>query len=399
MKICIINSIYPPYHRGGAEQVVVQTAEGLIDAGHQVVVITSTPESEGTSYENRARVHRLISPNIFFYTDAHKHGFFSRLLWHAIDIFNISAANKIRNILQKETPDIVHTHNLMGMSFLISRVIKRLGIRHIHTVHDVQLVEPSGIIFKEKEHTWRYTGVPTRIYTWLMRALMGSPDVVISPSQFLKNFYSSRGFFRNSHIAILRNPMTFSPKARQPRENKKPLRILYIGQLEKHKGVDILMNAFESLTRREHCTVELHIVGGGSALSDIQRRATGFNHIHIHGRVERALLPALFETMDVTVVPSLCYENSPTVIFESLAFGLPIIASNIEGVAELIKEGENGMTFPTGDDRALANVLSWCADHPATVAAMQQKTNQSLIGLSRDEYIGTLIQFYKGNLS
>jgi hypothetical protein len=71
-------------------------------------------------------------------------------LWHIIDIFHFASKNKIRQILQTEKPDLVHTHNLMGLGFLIPRLIKKMGLRYIHTVHDVQLVEPSGIILKQK---------------------------------------------------------------------------------------------------------------------------------------------------------------------------------------------------------------------------------------------------------
>ncbi|PIR73970.1 MAG: hypothetical protein COU35_04925 [Candidatus Magasanikbacteria bacterium CG10_big_fil_rev_8_21_14_0_10_47_10] len=394
MKICLINNIYPPYHRGGAEQVVVKTVEGLVAAGHDVVVITSTPDSAGVTRESGATIYRIRVPNIFFYTNAHEHGFLTRFLWHVIDIANLSCSHTIRTILNTERPDIVHTHNLMGLSFLIPRTIQNMKIRHIHTVHDVQLVEPSGIIYKEKETSWRYTGFPTKIYTWLMKHLMGSPQVVISPSQFLKNFYSSRGFFPSSHLAIVRNPMTFHPAASHAREAHSTVRFLYIGQLEKHKGVETLIEAFRAIPTS---SAELHIVGGGAALESIRTAANDMYDMHVHGRVEREDLPRLFSRMDMTVVPSLCYENSPTVIFESLAFGLPVIASNIEGVAELIQEGENGLTFPAGDAAALASVMLWCVAHTDAVVAMQQKTNQSLIGLSRDEYIGRLEEFYQNN--
>ena len=174
MKVCIINNLYPPYTRGGAEQVVVKTVEGLLLAGHTVVVITTAPKTTISSpYEGEVRrgsnmpvIYRVTPRNLFFYTDAHQHNFFARLVWHSIDIFHISSMRYVEEILKKEKPDVVHTHNLMGMSFLIPRMIRRLGIRHVHTVHDVQLVEPSGIIRKSKEKTWRYQGFHVQLYSW-----------------------------------------------------------------------------------------------------------------------------------------------------------------------------------------------------------------------------------------
>jgi len=66
----------------------------------------------------------------------------------------------------------------------------------------------------------------------------------------------------------------------------------------------------------------------------------------------------IISKMDVLVVPSLCYENSPTVIYEILALGLPVLAANIGGVAELISEGKNGWTYPAGDFKTLSKKIT-----------------------------------------
>ncbi|PIR61049.1 MAG: hypothetical protein COU68_01500, partial [Candidatus Pacebacteria bacterium CG10_big_fil_rev_8_21_14_0_10_45_6] len=155
MKICIINNIYPPYERGGAEQVVVRTVEGLRDAGHEVVVISSSPKGDEFEETENLKIYRTQPGNIFFYTKAHNHNVFSRFVWHVRDMFNGSVASWVQNILRQEQPDIVHTHNLMGLSFLIPRAIRKLNLPHIHTVHDVQLVEPSAMILKLNEHSFR----------------------------------------------------------------------------------------------------------------------------------------------------------------------------------------------------------------------------------------------------
>jgi len=198
MKICIINNLYPPLSRGGAEQVVEKTVGALESAGHEVVLVTLGEEGAGSVAPlqlptkrggTNVSTYAYRPKNLFFYTDAHKHSFFARLLWHVVDMFHVGSARFVRDVLEKEQPDVVHTHNLMGPGFLIPRAIRQLGIRHVHTVHDVQLVEPSGIILKARESSFRYNGLPTKLYVATMRKLMGSPDVVISPSKFLLNFY------------------------------------------------------------------------------------------------------------------------------------------------------------------------------------------------------------------
>jgi glycosyltransferase involved in cell wall biosynthesis len=393
MKVCVINNLYPPYVRGGAEQVVVKTVEGLLAEGHTVTVITSTPQGDYCERQGeRFIICRFRPRNVFFYTDAHRHGAVLRALWHIINLFHIGAARRVRQILLEQKPDVVHTHNLMGLSFLIPRTIRRLAIRHIHTVHDVQLVEPSGIIRKIEERSFRYTGLHIMVYSALLRFLVGSPHVVISPSQFLLNFYESRRFFRESKRVVLRNPVTTDLHPLQKSDHRE-VQFLYLGQIEEHKGIVFLAETFLRFLREGGRGV-LHIAGAGSQAERLKEFARGRHTILLHGKIAREDLPKLFATADVTVVPSLCYENSPTVIFESFSFGVPVLASNVEGIAELIQEGENGMTFATENQVSLLEKLRWCAEHHDALHRMSAKTAASLAGLSQGEYVGKLLGLY-----
>jgi glycosyltransferase involved in cell wall biosynthesis len=401
MKVCVINNLYPPLARGGAEQVVEKTVEALLESGHEVVLVTLGASTQVLKYssDSSLRTHTYIPKNLFFYTDAHKHSFMSRMLWHVVDMFHIGSARFVQSVLEKEKPDVVHTHNLMGLGFLIPRAIRKLGIRHVHTVHDVQLVEPSGIILKQREESFRYKGFPTKLYVAIMRWLMGSPDVVISPSKFLLNFYREWKFFSKSDFVQLRNPMTFGIRRQQTayyglQPSDSAFRFFYVGQVEEHKGVEFLVKTFVDFSKiNPDC--ELHIVGDGSRLKAVRELAEGEERIVIHGRVGRDALPGLFDQADVVIAPSLCYENSPTVIFESFAFGVPVLASNIEGIAELIEEGKNGMTFEAGDSKSLQKKLTWCVSNSEEVAKMGERTGEFLEAFSVEGYVGELEGLYR----
>jgi glycosyltransferase involved in cell wall biosynthesis len=408
MKICIINNLYPPLSRGGAEQVVEKTVGALESAGHEVVLVTlgeeggvstTTPSLPLKRGGTNVSTYTYRPKNLFFYTDAHKHSFFARLLWHVIDMFHTGSARFVRDVLEKEKPDVVHTHNLMGLGFLIPRAIRRLEIPHVHTVHDVQLVEPSGIILKQREDSFRYRGFPTKCYVAIMRTLMGSPDVVISPSKFLLNFYKQWHFFPRSEFVQLRNPLTVGPYVAPESIDTNcanVFRFFYIGQVEEHKGVEFLVHTFLTFLS-EYPACELHIVGDGALLDTIRDLAEKNTKIIIHGRVGRDALPALFAQADVVVAPSLCYENSPTVIFESFAFGVPVLASNIEGIAELIEEGKNGMTFVAGDEVSLKETLAWCQNNREQVRIMGKRTGEFLNEFSVEGYVGELEGLYQDN--
>ena len=188
MKICLIHNLYEPYARGGAEQVVKATIDFLLAKDYEVVLFTLTPDKEEILENGNLKIFYLKQKNIFSYFDLSKHNFLFKFVWHILNIFNFSIAKKVFKILQQEKPDVVHTHNLMGLSFLLPKVIRKLKIKHIHTVHDVQLVEPSGIIIKSKENNYRYKCPPIKIYRFLMKTLMGSPEIVVSPTTFLLDF-------------------------------------------------------------------------------------------------------------------------------------------------------------------------------------------------------------------
>ncbi len=396
MKICLINNLYPPHARGGAEQVVRKTVEGLLDDGHNVVLITTSPEGDYVWKEGKLNIYRFRPRNLFFYTEAHERGWLARLFWHFFDMFHIGSARYIKHILEKEKPDVVHTHNLMGVGFLVPRVIRKLGIRHLHHVHDVQLVEPSGIILKSMESDWRYTGFHIRAYTWVMKKLMGSPDVVISPSDFLQEFYRTRGFFVGSKLVVLRNPLTLDIQERNSESADYIFRFLYLGQVEEHKGVRYLIDAFKEFSLSFPNLVKLHVVGDGSLFEEIKKNTINESDILMFGRVGRENLPDIFRDVDMTIVPSLCYENSPTVVFESFAFGVPVLASDIEGIAELIEEGENGMTFSSGSVEGLISKMKWCVKNRDSVRKMGGNTYATLHALSQETYIERLVELYEG---
>jgi glycosyltransferase involved in cell wall biosynthesis len=372
MKICIINNIYPPYHRGGAEQVVVQTVKSLRERGHSVIVITSTPHQDETVEENGVRIYRINPKNSYFYTDAHTHGVLSRIRWHIENIWNAYVAARVDAIIMQEKPDVVHTHNLIGLSFLIPKRIRARNIRHVHTIHDVQLVEPSAMILKTREKSFRYHGPHTALYSFITKQLLGSPDVIISPSKFLLDFYLARGFFPDSRRLVIRNPLTFSHAIADEKQVTPILTMVYAGQIEYHKGVTVLIDALQKIRSDFQNNVVLHIAGNGSQLQEIKKLAEHRTNIIIHGRVEREVLGELYRQADITIVPSLCYENSPTVIFESFSFHVPVLASRIEGIAELIEEGRNGIMFEAGNVSELAQKIEWCVAHREDLQNMRE---------------------------
>lgn len=359
MKIGIVSNLYRPYSRGGAEIVARRVAQELYRRGHEIFVISSMPYEGVTSLHESVtsnqveRVYRFYPLNLYhILRDCHT-PFFLRAIWHLVDMFNPMTGNAVRRILEREKPDVVLTHNMKGLGLQGFRAIRASGIRQIHTLHDVQLSIPSGLLLAGQEDSWQNTSWLRTWYERQVQRITGSPEVVISPSKFLADFYTDRGFFKESQVRVMPNPAPDIPPRQRDHKEKKTLRLLFAGQLERHKGVMQLLDVVSSFKGR----VELHIAGEGSLTNYVMRRSQRDRHIHYHGFVSFENLVKLFDIVDVTVVPSLCYENSPTVIYESFKAGVPVIASKIGGVGELVRDGENGLLIPSGDKKALQKAV------------------------------------------
>src|SRR3989344_4987225 len=185
MKICLIHSLYSPYTRGGAEVVVDIIVKELLKLNHDIILITLGRKS-GVQREGRMTICRLNPLNVFSFIDINQRSIWLRFIWLPLDVFNIFSYLAVKKILKKENPKAVMTHNLKGLGFLIPKAIKKTGIPHWHTVHDVQLARPSGLILYGQEKPFL---ILDKIYEKICRYLFGNPDLVISPSEWLMNYY------------------------------------------------------------------------------------------------------------------------------------------------------------------------------------------------------------------
>ena len=108
MKFCLINNLYKPCSRGGAEKVVEITAKGLRNAGHNVFIITTSVRRRSYAEEiDGIKVYRIYSPNLATYYNIQKLPKFLRVFWHFFDMFNFLAASDVVKIIDQETNQLV----------------------------------------------------------------------------------------------------------------------------------------------------------------------------------------------------------------------------------------------------------------------------------------------------
>ncbi len=352
MKRVIISSLYSPYVRGGAEQVAASHATGYQQADDEVTVMALQPWTGWRSLwpthaaQNGVVIYRWFALNLFSYITIDRHPLWQRLVWHAIDLVNPHSYLVLRRLLKQLRPDEVEVHIAKGLGYSIFAAIRASGIPWRLVLHDVQYVVPSGRLLVGQEGILRAWWC--RLYAALCRALIGSPTEVLSPSRWLMDFYTQRKFFKRSRPTVELafgqlppvKPLTLTPPG-------DPAQLLFVGQIEAHKGIEWLIHALKSYELRITNyklgeKFHLDIVGSGSRLAAVRQLVAGDERFTIWGPVAAEQLTEFFQRTDFTLVPSRCYENAPTIIVASLRHGVPVIAVAIGGIPEMIAVGING---------------------------------------------------------
>lgn len=192
------------------------------------------------------------------------------------------------------------------------------------------------------------------------------PDAVIAPSRFLAD--QMRAYVPPERLHVSHLGLDLTPFSGIQRHNERhSLRLGFIGQIAPHKGVHLLIAAFQQLQARSR-SIELHIYGGLTAnptyVTRLRRLAGKDARIHFHGRIENTSVPETLADLDVAVVPSTWYENSPLMILEAHAAGTPVVTANIGGMAELVRDGVDGLHFRFNDATDLARALQRLIDEP-----------------------------------
>ena len=384
MKICLINNLYKPFNRGGAERIVELTARGLHHRGHRVTVIATRPLFAARTPGSDSGLKMIRFRSLFY--NLHSIPKWLRLFWHVIDLIDLNAYYKLRRIFEKEKFDLVITHNMQGIGLLGLRAVKSSGIKHIHVLHDIQLLHPSGMMVWGRENIMDRPF--TKVYYRLTRRIIGSPRFVISPSRWLLDEYTKRNFFEKSQCQVLRNPVAASEPISAP-DNHTTIRFLYVGHLTREKGAYLLMEAFK-LLKDYYSQFDLRLTMVGQIFNPDVSNNFIFSGVTLTGLLDsHKKLMRLMAASDCLVFPSLIYENSPTAIYEAASLGLPFIASRLGGTEELAREF-GGIMFTPGDSGDLVRKIEWFLSHREMAELQAMPNRNKITAYSVDQYLKTL---------
>ena len=195
-------------------------------------------------------------------------------------------------------------------------------------------------------------------------------DLMICPSKFLQETHVRHGFAASRTVHL---PQGALLQPQWPHKKKTDGRIVfvYLGHIAYRKGLDLLVRAFNTLG--DQTPVELHIHGINSEpryLEQILATVPAGKKVVYHGEYVPAEMPAILANADVAVVPSRG-ENYPFVIREILHQGVPVVASDVAGIPEIVVDGKNGRLFRNEDHQHLGRILQEFLEKPSLVDSLR----------------------------
>lgn len=394
MKICLITRFYKPHVRGGAEIYVGAIAEKLKEKGHEVSVITLSNINRGYVEKINGVIINRINPLNFYNPYSVDQPLPLKFIYHTVDLFNLHSYLLVKNILSKEKPDVVHIHTYKGLSASVFKAVKDLNIPLIYTAHDFASLCVKTDLLRCDHSVCKDPRVPCKIYNRIHKNLLNKKvDLLTAPSRFVIDKLRSNGLFHNIETSVIPNAVELFNERVKKDYNK--LDLVYVGSLSRHKGPDILIRAFKEI---EGDNLRLHILGRGPDEGELRRLAEGDERITFHGFLSGDKLMDMYRMANVTVVPSIWYDNSPMVIYESLMNSTPAIASRIGGIPELVRDGYNGFLFEPGSVNGLRRILEEISDDPSILKELERNAYESSQGYSIEDHVKKLEEIYRGLL-
>ena len=420
MKVLFALHQFFPDHGAGVETVTLGIAKELKARGHEPYVLAakrSFPESDLRPYEvedyeyGGIPVRRIGRPEEGFSRSYH------------LNYRNEEMARKVREYVREVAPDVVHAMHLQGLSADALKVFKEFGVPVVFTATDFWTVCPvvdlrrhDGVMCEGPELRHCVRCIVSRSPGSRMEsAIKMAPDAALKAAGALSRTPLSRSFLPLRQVRDLRGRpgyirermrhvdrvIAYTRLARSlllangvgkektlvstygidtsnitaPANRNEPpsLRIGFVGTLAPHKGCDILVRAFRELPPELDATLTVHgdLERYASYTDELRRVAGDDAGISFAGPFPREKIGYVLSEIDVLVVPSRWYENAPGVIYEAFAAGVPVVATDLGGLSEIVRNEENGLLFGLEDHRDLARQLRRLGEEPGLLERLR----------------------------
>jgi len=388
MKIALLNALYEPYRFGGAERSVQILAEGLHQRGLSVSVITlGEPHLERCSAINGVTVHRLPLDNWYWPFAATTSGA-QRAAWHLRDLSNRAMSARVASVLDRERPDILHTNSLAGFSVSVWGAARRRGIRIVHTLRDYYLMCPPSVMYRNGRNCG---GICARClpFAAYRRRAARAVHAVSGVSEFILQRHLRAGYFHGCVPAkVIFNALP-AVHRQAASGRRRGAAFGYIGRIAAHKGVRWLLEAFA-----EHaCADDTLVLAGEGDERFVAAMKARFASpaVRFIGHVDPKVF---YEQADVVVVPSLWHEPLARTAIEALAYGVPVIASNRGGLAEIVADGVTGILADPNESGSLGRAIRRFSADRELVARLGGNCKERVARFSRESITESFVSLF-----
>lgn len=401
MKILMVNKFL--YPNGGSETYIFKLGEQLIKSGHEVQYFGM--EHEARIVGNHAQSY---TSNMDFHT-----GKLQTLLYPFRIIYSMEARKKIRLVLEDFQPDVVHLNNINfqitpSVIYEVRSYEKRKGkkIRIVFTAHDYQWVCPNhmmripvsgNLCFRCKGGNFGQCAKNRCIHNSRIKSLLGTMeamyyaarktygmvDVIICPSWFMKEQLDTDSVLAGKTV-MLRN---FLPDMDFDSDQiaKTTDYVIFFGRYSEEKGVKLLLEACKALP-------DIPFVFAGSG--PLENQVNQMENVVNKGFITGNQLKTLISGARFSVYPSQWYENCPFSVMESQMYGTPVIASDLGGTKELVKEKVTGELFRGSDSKELARCIRTLWDNPGICQEYSENCKKIKFN-TVEEYCGKIVEIYR----
>jgi len=339
MKILQVCEYYQ--YLGGTEQYIIDVSKQLESLGHKVAIVygIETEHTLKSSYE------KYFFPSI---TKSEK--------------LDKDTEKNLLSIIKEQKPDIIYAHNVENF-YIIERLSTMKPL--LRFVHDHRIFCPKGDkILNSQDRICEYPcGLHCFINAYLNRCLPRNPYSsitrirkkikelkinrkikIIVASHYMKNCLLQNGFLSNN-VEVL-------PYYCDDHDNCKDVIfddfILFVGRICKQKGLQFLIQSMKKLPQK----LKLVVIGDGHYLPEIKLLVKNFgleNRINILGSLLNEEIGQYYKKCLAVIMPSIWTEPFGIVGIEAMSYGKPVIAFNVGGISEWLKDGENGFLVERGN--------------------------------------------------
>lgn len=349
MRVLVVHNSYQ--HRGGEDSVVEAEVALLCANGHEVrMYLRHNDEIAG-----RQRLSLLLET-----------------MWSRGTFIELSS------LIDKWRPDVVHVHNTLPIiSPSVFWLCGRLGIPVVQTLHNFRLMCPQAMFLRDGRPCedclgklpWR--GVVRGCYrgsvsqTGVLAAMVSAHRIAGTWHRKVSRYIALSEFSRRKFVAgglpadrivVKPNFVDFPAFATRPRNG-----FLFVGRLSGEKGISTLVSA-----ARLEPGLCVCVAGDGPSAHLLE----GQDNVSRLGILSTEEIVDRMCSASALVLPSICYENFPRTLVEAFACGLPVIASRLGVMEELIEDGVTGILFDPGCPADLAAKMRWASDNPVALSRM-----------------------------